>query len=140
MQILFQSPVSGRLRIVATLVCGDSKYFGSLDDESGWSNARIKQNSTLYMTIPGVIDGNASTNPLASYSRGDDEGNWFSRIAEPGEVRQYEYVPNITHTSGQWVLMQMGIYDEQRAWVNDMQFSGEIRNNWVIRKLDVTGT
>jgi hypothetical protein len=142
MQILFQSPVSGQVTIVATVVCGiygaDTYYHGSLEDESGWSNASITQRSYLGMMIPGVIDGNYVAYPLFSYNRGDDEGNWYSKIAEWGEVIQVRYVPNISFTAGESRLLEISIWDEQNAWVNDMEFYGIIENRWVIRKVDVT--
>ena len=91
------------------------------------------------MGIPGGIDVNIARYPLASHSRGDDDGSWFYRIAELGEIRRYGYVPNITFTAGQWVLMQLTIFDEQHAWVNDMIFKGQIKNHWAIYALDITG-
>jgi hypothetical protein len=139
MQIYFQSPVSGLVTIVATVGCGDSYYYGSLDDESGWSNARIKQFSQLEMWIPNVIDGNSARYPLVDYSRGGDGGQWGPHLTgEAGVDTQFRYVPNATFTAGQWVLLEMAIWDEQDAWVNDMQFHGEIKNSWIIRQLDIT--
>ena len=121
MQFNFQSPVHGSLRMVATLENLESYYNGSMVDESGFTNATVTQNSNLRMFEPGQ---GGQTYYLSNYSRGDDDGTWYSRIAEPGELRQFECVPRVEtdYTVGEWVLLELQIYDYHHAWVNDMKF------------------
>lgn len=141
--IYFQSPVSGRLiNIVATLVCTEANFHGSFSDESGVSHATSKQESYLDMWIPGVIDGNSIKEELVNFSTASDgeDSSWYFPIAEPGEERQYRYVPNSTFTAGQLVPLEIAITSRQHGWVNDMQYLAVIRNKWVVRKLDITST
>jgi hypothetical protein len=138
MQFFFLSPVSGQLRIVATLQCLDSYYNGSMVAEWGVTDATMTQESTLSMLIPFDIHANTAKYPLVSYSRGDDDGTWYSRIAGEMEEKTFAYEPGLTFTAGQGVVMNLLIFDNQRGWMNDMKFSGNITNYWFIRRLDIT--
>ena len=139
MNMYFPSPVSGRLRIVANLVCGDSYYYTEVDDESGWSDNTIKQLSELIIFVGRLSDTNSIRYTFVDFHTTFPEGEWRSNMAEPGEVKLFEFDSSSTHTVGQWVNVGIIIDDYQFIKVDDMQVYAEIKHNWIIRKLDITG-
>ena len=140
MQFNFQIDFSGIARIVVSLRCGDSHVWGKLRDRSGVSNAYTRQLSELGMWIPGVIDGNSARHLLVDEDVSSDGENktWGPYlVANPGQVVQYEFIPNNTFTAGQWTLLEIAIYDRQYGGINDMGFDGVIMNTWNITRVDV---
>jgi hypothetical protein len=140
MQIYIRAPAAGRLNIVATLECAESSYWGGLWDELGWSDANPIQSSQFIMWLidnnPPDYDG--AFHELLYDHRGGDDDEWSGIIAERGEIREYPFVTVRSYEAGQWLIVTAGIVDHQAVWVNDMDYLGEIRNSWLIKKLDVT--
>jgi hypothetical protein len=139
-QIYIQAPAAGRLNIVATLECAESSYWNILRDELGWSNANAIQSSQFNMLLidnnPPDYDG--AFHQLLYYHRGGDDGEWSDIIAVRGEIREYQFVTAASYEAGQWLIVTACIVDHQDVWVNDMEYACEIRNSWLIKKLDVT--
>lgn len=136
--IYFQMPYSGRLNAWSFLECVESSYSGELSDEWGWSDANIIQSSAYFMAVGGPPDYDSRLFPLLYYHRGEDDGEWSGTMALPGEYRYPNFISNTYYSAGEWVFMRTGITDFQDVVVNDMEFIGEIRNSWILRKLAIS--
>jgi hypothetical protein len=141
--INFQMPASGRMDAWSYLECVGSSYSGSLRDEFGWSDADIEQTSKCFMSV-----GSPTTTPpttferanydLLYYYRGGDEGQWNGIIAQPGQYKYPHFVSNSSFQAGEWVLMVVGINDNQILVVNDMVPFTDISSSWIVRKLAIS--
>jgi hypothetical protein len=131
-------PSSGRLKVVSTLVAsGDGLWHaGVLADDSGISSAHVTQGANYMMWISDPE--NEFIKNFIFYRRGDDTGYWEYPLAVEGELRQYTFVSQARFNVGDWVLLNAHIDNFQDAWMNDMQFLGEVRNHWIISQIDVT--
>jgi hypothetical protein len=136
--VRFQMPASGRLDAWAHVQCVNSSYYGFLADEFGWSDANSLQSSRIFMLLGLGPDYDYRTFSLLYYHRGDNEGEWSGNMAMPGEFRYCHFVSQFDFAAGDWVLLRVGIQDNQDSVVNDMRVGLETKNSWVLRHVYVS--
>jgi hypothetical protein len=136
--VYFQMPASGRLDAWAYLECVNSSYYGFVIDEFGWSDANLSQSSRIFMLLGGGPDYDYRNFSLLYYHRGDDEGEWSGNMAMPGQYQYCHFTSQFDFAAGDWVLLRVGINDNQDAVVNDTTVGLEIKNSWILRHVYVS--
>ena len=136
MHIIYVAESPGRARVNVTIRSAENPYLvGSLDDESGNSNATVRQYSDLHMWFPNTTGPVGFIHPLASYRRGGTGGSWNFPFAHP---RMLTLIFEKTYQKGEWFMIGLLIQDRNHIWVNDMESYAEVKNSLIISKVDVS--
>jgi hypothetical protein len=134
----FQMPATGLIEVWVDLQCIDTQYSGCLEDEWGWSEASIQQQSRAYL---GVLDGGGLRYAkLLDIQRESNEGCWAGTVAQPGDELWPHFYSMEPFEVGQWVLIRIGVMDDNDCWVNDMSCDGSMRNSWFVRTIALKST
>lgn len=133
--VWFQMPSVGLLEAWISLQCIETPNYGSLHDEWGVSDARIRQLSRPYLEVLSPREGRASYGLLLDYQRRGDVGSWSNTAACPGCVLHTHLYSLQSYPAGQWVLLAIGIHDFNWFWVNDMNCMSDMNNRWFVRQV-----
>jgi hypothetical protein len=125
------APLDGRIEAWLTLRNDNSSYHGCMDDEWGWSNISVKQQSRPYM---GIYGRGASYGTLFDFVKGECDCCWSGKIsdANPGDLRFVHLVSQEPFPANLWAILSFGIFDQNYAWVNDYSVRMTMTNSWFI--------
>lgn len=137
--IYFQMPAAGQLNIWSQWQCVESSHGGSLSNDWGWSDATIMQSCSLFMSVGEQLGQQEAHYRLLFDERHTDEDvDWSSNMAMPGEYKTLNLVTDYPYSAGQWILLRAGIFDYNNAVLNDMTYSGRIANSWILNGIWVS--
>jgi hypothetical protein len=138
--VRFQMPAAGMIEAWVYLQAIDTPYNGCLDDEWGVSDASIQQLSRAYIQVAAPSWGALRYQALVDYRRGEDEGCWSGRTADPGSYRYPHLFSTDSYAAGQWVTVAIGVHDYNYLWVNDMSCDANLTNRWFVRAIALRST
>ena len=132
----FQVPVSGRIEAWLVLRSDQSDYHGGMEDEWGWSDISVKQQSFPYMSIYGFNGGSAT---LFDFQKGECDCSWSGKVAgaNPGDLRFIHLVSQGGIGANLWAILSFGIRDQNYAWVNDYSVHMTMTNSWFLDSVAV---
>ncbi len=127
----FIVPKTGRLEAWLVLRNDTSDYHGCMDDEWGWSDISVKQQSFPYMSIYGRNGGDGT---LFDFRRGECDCCWSGKIsnANPSDFRFVHLFSQGGIAANLWVTVSFGIHDINYAWVNDYSVHMTMTNSWYV--------
>jgi hypothetical protein len=127
----FIIPTSGRVEAWLVLRNDTSDYHGCMDDEWGWSDISVKQQSLPYMSIYGWNGGDGT---LFDFSKGECDCCWSGKVsdANPGDLRFVHLVSQDGIAANLWAIISFGIHDNNYAWVNDYSVHMTMTNSWFV--------
>jgi hypothetical protein len=132
----FQVDVSGKIEAWLVLRSDTSDYHGGMDDEWGWSDITVKQQSFPYMTLYGF---NGGTSTLFDFQKGECDCSWSGKVARanPGDLRFIHLTTQGAIAANLWAILSFGISDQNYAWVNDYSVHMTMTNSWYIDSIAV---
>jgi hypothetical protein len=132
----FMADVDGKIEAWLVLRSDTSDYHGGMDDEWGWSDINVKQQSFPYMNIYPFTDGSAT---LLDFQKGECDCSWSGKIADanPGDLRFIHLVSNSAVPANLWLIASFGIRDQNYARVNDYSVHMTMTNSWYIDSIAV---
>jgi hypothetical protein len=122
---------TGKIEAWLTLRNENASYHGRMDNEWGWSNINVKQQSHPYMSIYGRSGGYGS---LFDFQKGDCDCAWSGKIAgaNPGDLRFVHLISQDAFPANLWATLSFGLQDESYAWVNDYSVQMTMTNIWYL--------
>jgi hypothetical protein len=142
LQFLYRMPKAGLVKARIYLQAVDVEYSGYLNNEPGWSDASIRQNSKVYLQVApaGGSWGVRREADLYNYTRGDNDGSWSRVAASPSSWRTPTLVSTDGYAANQYVYVAVGIHDFNYRWVNDYSGWQRMRSHWLIPYVYVTAS
>jgi len=137
--VWFRMPAAGMVEAWIYLQDIDTPYSGCLEDEWGWSDASIRQQSSAYLEVfnpPGA----RRYGSLLNYTLGECDCCWARNITDPGKFRYAHLYSKESYAAGQWGLMAIGIHDHNYFWVNDMSCDTRMTSRWFVHHLALRST
>jgi hypothetical protein len=135
----FKTPAAGMIEAWVDLQTIYANYDGWLEDEWGFSDADIRQQSWAYLEIISPA-GKRRENVFLDYRRGEDEGDWNGSPASAGSHRWAHLYSMESYPAGKWVLIAIGVLDFNFVWVNDMSCEAWLTNRYFIPQLILRST
>ena len=127
----FVATATGRVEAWLVLRNDTANYLGCMEDEWGWSDISVKQQSFPYMSIYGRNGGDAT---LFDFSRGECDCCWSGKItgANPGDLRFVHLLSQDGIPANLYAIISFGIHDHNYAWVNDYSVHMTMTNSWFL--------
>lgn len=138
----YRMPAAGLIEVWAELQSIDNRYSGCLDDEFGFSDASIQQQSRAYIQVATPAWGERRYGTLTDYHRGESEGCWSGSICNvvAGSLKWVQLFSADSYAANQLVTVAIGIHDYNYFWVNDMSCDAAMTNRWFIRRIAMRST
>lgn len=138
----YRIPATGLIEGWAELEAIDNRFSGCLDDEWGFSDASIQQQSRIYMQVASPNWGGYRYGTLTDYRRGESEGCWSGRICgtPAGQIKWVQLFSMDSYPAGRDVTVAIGLHDYNYFWVNDMSCDASMTNRWFIKQVVLRST
>jgi hypothetical protein len=135
----FKAPLTGLVEAVIDFQCADAHHKLTVEDEFGFSDAKVTQRHLLSMQVvhPNVFE---PTFNLASEMRydGDDDVFLDHRPFLPGQKFQTQkMISKGPVKAGDLVLIAVGCRSEDQAHTNDMEVHSKSIFSWFIPRVQV---
>jgi hypothetical protein len=134
----FQMPAAWLVEVWIRYQDINTDYTGQLWDESGCSDADIRQLSRAYLWTSGSTERYATN---VDYRRGESEGSWSrGGPTGPGTIYSKHLFSNKSYVSGEWVWVAAGVRDMNHFWVDDMGCRSTMTSSWFVNHVAVRST
>jgi hypothetical protein len=138
--VSFLMPATGLVEVYVFLQSIETTYHGYITDGLGFSDVDMYQESKAYLEVfqPGIaadpIERRYET--LLDYRR-DREGPWSGDVAWPGDYLYPRLFSLHPYAAGQWVVLKIGVEDQNYVMVNDMTCFSYLTNRWFVSKVAI---
>lgn len=141
----YRVPKIGQVRVKVELESIDTPYWGSIEDECGWSEIDLVQQTRVYAQVT-VPVGNPRIylwHPAAFENRDTNESShswsWARGPAGILSSSGYNTLPG-AFDSGTWVVVDVGIETWNYFLSNDCTVRSGITQKYLVRKIGITTT
>ena len=135
--VWFQLPAAGVIEAWAWFQDINTEYSGLLEDESGCSDAYVRQLSRLYLW---TTDSTERYVTVKDYERGESEGQWTDSLTAPGFIRPVRFFSQKAYAAGQWVYAAFGVRDFNLFQVDDMTCRSRMYSQYFVKQLALRST
>jgi hypothetical protein len=126
-------PATGIFELYLRLQAIYDTYWGDLDDEWGWSDAKCRQYSRPYVRVISPTLGNIRYgNNIFHYYRHTNDAYWSRNVIGPGNYGWAYVLSDAAYPSNQWIYVEAGTYDRNYFWSNDVTVRSEMNMKWFI--------
>lgn len=129
----YKMPATGIFELYLKLQAIYDTYWGDLDDEWGWSDAKSRQYSRPYVRVIYPTLGNIRYgNHIFYYYRHDNDAYWNRHVVGPGNYRWAHVLSDASYPANQWLYVEAGIYDRNYFWCNDVTVRSKMNMKWFV--------
>ena len=134
----FRMPAAGLVEVWIYYQDINTDYTGQLWDESGCSDADIRQLARAYLWTLGSTERYST---IVDYRRGESEGSW-SRGGPtiPGSTLYKHLFSNRSYAADEWVWVAAGVQDMNYFWVDDMSCRSTMTSRWFVNHVAIRST
>lgn len=134
----FRMPAAGLVEVWIRYQDINTDYTGQLWDESGCSDADIRQLSRVYLWTKGSTERYSTT---VDYRRGESEGSWaVGGPTYPGQILSKHLFSNKSYTANEWVYVAAGVRDMNYFWLDDMTCRSTMTSKWFVNHVAIRST
>jgi hypothetical protein len=133
----FQMPAAGLVEVWAYLQDINTDYTGQLWDESGCSDADVRQLARIYIWTSNSVERYITH---VDFKRGEQEGAWANYYTSPGSINSRHFFSNKAYAAGEWVAVTIGLQDSNYFWLNDMACKSVMTSQWFVKAAAVRST
>jgi hypothetical protein len=134
----FRMPAAGLVEVWIRYRDIDTDYTGRLWDESGCSDANVRQLSRAYLWTSGSSERYST---VIDYRRGESSGSWArGGPTAPGAILSRHLFSHRSYATNEWVDVRAGVRDMNYFWVDDMGCRSTMTSKWHVDHVAIRST